>query len=128
MDNTLKVLKDFNIVEEGLENIKQLPQVINKDENGAYRLDDGLEEYLVALDYKEKIVKEQKEEIRQMLIDKMEEYGLTKIETDMVRISYIAENERETFDKKAFQTDNPDLYDEYVRFTTVKPSVQIKCK
>ena len=37
-----------------------------------------------------------------------------------------AETERETFDSKQFKADMPELYDEYVKFSKVKPSVRIK--
>ena len=56
----------------------------------------------------------------------MEKNGIVKIESDDLRINYIAETTRETFDSKQFKADMPDLYAEYVKFSKVKPSVRIK--
>ena len=57
-------------------------------------------------------------EDKQILSLKDEENGLL--------ISYVASSERETFDSKKLRENNPDLYDEYVKFTPVKSSIRIK--
>ena len=43
-------------------------------------------------------------------------------------VTYVAPQKREQFDKKAFQEDNPDLYDGYVKFIETKPSIRVKVK
>ena len=58
----------------------------------------------------------------------MEQNGVVKIDTDEVLINYVASSNRETFDSKAFKDDFPDLYDNYVKISAVKPSVRIKVK
>lgn len=76
----------------------------------------------------EERLKAKKDNLTLSLMEEMQDKGIMKIETDDVVISYIAESERETFDSKKFREDYPDMYDEYVKFTTVKPSVRIKTK
>lgn len=51
-----------------------------------------------------------------------------EIKADNVIINYIAESERETFDSKSFRADMPDLFNEYVKLSAVKPSIRIKIK
>lgn len=76
----------------------------------------------------EERLKAKKDNLTLSLMEEMQDKGIMKIETDDVVISYVAESERETFDSKKFREDYPDMYDEYVKFTTVKPSVRIKAK
>ena len=73
-------------------------------------------------------IKDQQKKLKDKILAEMEEYGILKIETDELTISYIAESSRETFDSKAFRKDNPDLYDEYVKIGTVSASVRMKLK
>ena len=62
------------------------------------------------------------------LLEEMKNKGIKKIETPDVIISYVDASDRETFDTKQFREDNPDMYDEYVKFTPVKASIRIKAK
>lgn len=73
-----------------------------------------------------KTIKEQYEIFKSELLNTMEQNGIVKFEAEGLKISYIAETERETFDSKQFKVDMPDLYDEYVKLSKVKPSVRIK--
>ena len=73
-------------------------------------------------------IKAQQKELKDKILAEMEERGILKIETDELAITYIAESSRETFDSKAFRKDNPDLYDEYVKISTVSASVRLKLK
>ena len=73
-----------------------------------------------------KALKEQYDGFKTALLEAMEKNGVLKLDCDGVKITYIAETERESFDSKQFKEDMPDLYDEYVKFSKVKPSVRIK--
>lgn len=75
-----------------------------------------------------KQIKAQEDELKQRILAEMEEHGILKIDTDELTITYVAPTNRETFDSKAFRKDNPDLYDEYVKISTVSASVRIKVK
>lgn len=75
-----------------------------------------------------KEIKEAEDSLRQAILEEMEAKNLKSLETDEMTITYIAESDRESFDSKSFRSDHPDLYDDYIKFTTVKPSVRIKLK
>lgn len=75
-----------------------------------------------------KEIKTKQDELKQRILEEMEAHGLLKVETDDLTITYVAPTSRETFDSKAFRKDNPDLYDEYVKISTVSASVRMKVK
>ncbi len=75
-----------------------------------------------------KEIKEKEEELKQNILTEMENKNILKLETDDLTITYIAPAERETFDSKKFREENPDLYDEYVKFSPVKSSIRVKVK
>lgn len=95
-----------------------------KFENG--KLAQQTIDYIIAVEAKMKALKEQYDNFKNDLQTAMEQNGIVKFESDKVRINYIAETTRETFDSKQFKADMPDLYNEYVKFSKVKPSVRIK--
>ena len=72
--------------------------------------------------------KEEYDAFKSELLKAMEQNGVVKIDTDEVLINYVASTNRETLDSKAFKDDFPDLYDNYVKISAVKPSVRIKVK
>lgn len=75
-----------------------------------------------------KEIKAKRDELVQRILEEMEKHGLLKVETDDLTITYVAPYDKETFDSKAFRKDNPDLYDEYVKISTVKASVRMAVK
>ena len=75
-----------------------------------------------------KELKKQEDELKEQIIKEMNEKGLIKVETNELIISYINSYDKETFDKNKLKEDYPKLYDEYVRMSTVKPSIRIKVK
>ena len=97
---------------------------IIKFENG--KLSDKAVEFIVGVEMQMKALKDQYEQFKSDLLTAMEKNGIVKIESGDVRINYIAESNRETLDSKQFKADMPDLYNEYVKFSKVKPSLRIK--
>ena len=75
-----------------------------------------------------KTAKQKEEELSQLILEEMENKNILNLETDDLSITYIAPAERETFDSKKFREENPDLYDEYVKFSPVKSSIRVKVK
>ena len=99
-------------------------------ENGLAILDAGVSNTIVEFERQLKAIKEQEEELKKAILTEMENNGIVKFEdeTNGLSITYVAETSRETFDSKKFRADNPDMYDEYIRFTPVKSSIRIKVK
>lgn len=83
---------------------------------------------LVFFEHEMRNCKKKADAIKAALLEEMESKGIIKLETDEISIAYIAGFDRETFDAKAFKQDNPETYDEYVRFTPVKSSIRVKVK
>lgn len=75
-----------------------------------------------------KAAEEEEKKMRESLQAAMEKYGVLSINNEYVSITRKEETTRETFDAKALKADNPDLYDEYVKFSPVKGSLLIKAK
>ena len=65
-------------------------------------------------------------ELRAEIMMEMESRGIIKAVSKEVSITYVPAGDRESFDSKAFRKDHPDLYDDYVRISPVKPSIRIK--
>lgn len=95
-----------------------------KIENG--QLAEKTVNFIIETEKKMKALKEQYDEFKSNLLNAMEQNGVVKFQGENITISYIAESERETFDSKQFKADMPDLFDEYVKFSKVKPSIRIK--
>ena len=91
-------------------------------------LSDETTEQLASILEAKKLLERAEKEIKEKLLAEMQEKNIYKVESDELSITYIAPFDRETFDSKRLQKDNPELYDEYITFTTVKPSVRVKLK
>ena len=83
-------------------------------------------DYITAVETQMKALKDQYDQFKAELLTAMEQNGIDKVEIGNLRINYIGETTRETFDSKQFKQDMPDLYNEYVKFSKVKPSIRIK--
>ena len=97
-------------------------------ENGNYILKQGVGRRLAEYEKIIKRLKEQEDDLKNRIMSAMEEYGVIKIETEDVTVSYIAATAKESFDSKKLKKDNPDLYDEYCNLKPVKASIRIKLK
>ena len=99
---------------------------IIKIENGA--LAQETVDFIRAMEAQKKAFDDKYNSFKAELLKAMEQGEVLKFENDDVRITYIGETQREDFDKKQFKADMPNLYDEYIKFTTVKPSIRIAVK
>ncbi len=97
-------------------------------ENNTAVLSPVTAQMIARLEKQAKYVEEQHKALKKALQEEMEQKGIIKVETDDLTISYIASTDRESFDSKAFRAENPNLYDDYVKISPVKPSVRIKLK
>ena len=98
-----------------------------KAKNG-FQLSQETSRKLAEFERMAKDIKEKEDKIKAVILKEMEEAGVVKIETEELSISYIAPTTRESFDSKKLRADNPDIYDEYVKISTVKASIRLKVK
>ena len=99
-----------------------------KIENGLEVATQQLVDEALEIKYLEDKLKAKKDNLTLTLLEEMKTKGIKRIETPDVVISYIDETTRETLDSKRFRTENPDLYDEYVKITPIKASVRMRIK
>lgn len=99
-----------------------------KVENGEYGLVKDAVNTIVAIENEMKKLKEMQDNYKEELLNAMEQNNIIKLETDELVITYVAPTDRETFDSKAFKAEHQDLYDEYVKMSSVKSSVRLKVK
>ena len=98
-----------------------------KVENG-YVLDKGTMDEIKEIEKLSKALKERQDKVRAELQKIMEDNNIIKFESDEIVVNYIAAKTRESFDSKQLKSDNPDLYDLYVKLSPVKASIKIKVK
>ena len=103
-------------------------ELITIDEAGNAVLDPFTATRLEGFERQMEILKEKEAEVKQAVFEEMQRKGVIKIETDGMRISYVAAYDREKFDSKALKKADPDLYDDYVNFTHVKANIQVRLK
>lgn len=75
-----------------------------------------------------KALQEKEKEYGEMLEFMFNNLGIEKWDTEFFTITKTADYTRNTFDSKKFETDNPELYKQYVKKTTVKGSIKTKLK
>lgn len=82
----------------------------------------------IALENRMKADKARMDEIKTALLTAMEENNVVKIDTNEIKVSYIAPTDRETFDSKQFKLDYPDLADSYTKLTRTSASLRVTIK
>ena len=91
-------------------------------------LSEGASFDLVTLDKEINRLTALRDELKERLLEEMTEREIIRLESDEVAVTRILGSDRESFDSKTFRKNHPDLYDDYVRITPVKPSLRIKIK
>lgn len=85
-------------------------------------------EKIVSLEKQAKEIKKQQDSMKAEILDAMQKYGVLKLDNEFLKIKFVPEHDAEKFDSKAFKSDNPDIYDSYVKLSKVKPSIRITVK
>lgn len=85
-------------------------------------------EKIVSLEKQAKEIKKQQDSMKAEILDAMQKYGVLKLDNEFLKIAFIPEHDAEKFDSKAFKSENPDIYDSYVKLSKVKPSIRITVK
>ena len=101
-------------------------ELITIDEAGNAVLDPFTATRLEGFERQMEILKEKEAEVKQAVFEEMQRKGVIKIETEGMRINYIAAFDREKFNSKSLKKDNPDLYDDYVDITHVRANIQVR--
>lgn len=102
-------------------------ELIKIEENGAL-LSEEVTKKIVEFEKQIKLIKEEEDKLKQSILTEMEKRNIIKLDNENLTISYVAPYDRESFDSKAFKEDHQDLYDEYVKMSSVSASIRIKVK
>lgn len=97
-------------------------------ENNRIFLNENISKEIAEFETQIKELKAKEDELKQALLNEMEEKNILKVETDDITITYVAPTDRESFNSKKFREDYSDLYDEYVEIKPVSSSIRIKVK
>lgn len=81
--------------------------------------------YIDGLKKQIKEAEERQKALQDAFLEKMEESGTKSIVTDFCKITYVAASTREGVDSKLLKAEKPELFEQYKKITTVKPSVRI---
>lgn len=99
-----------------------------KLENGEYGLSKDVITTIIDIEREINKLKELQDNYKDILLSKMEEVNILKIDIPELSITRIPETTRETLDSKSLRADMPEIYDEYVKISPVKSSIRIKVK
>lgn len=93
-------------------------------------LTDYAAEEITKIEIALKDLKRKKDEITKALLEEMTKNDVISIEHEAFGLSIkkVEAYDRETLDSKLLRKDHPDIYDEYVKISPVKPSVRISIK
>lgn len=87
-----------------------------------------IQQELKSLDDRKKELEKSESELKQMLIQKMEETGVKSIDNDYFKITYVAPTTRETIDSARIKKELPEIAEQYVKTSAIKASVRITLK
>lgn len=73
-----------------------------------------------------KEIKVAEDALKAAILEEMADKNILSVKTDEMTISFVAGTERESLDSKRLRAEHPDLYDEYIVMSPVKPSIRIK--
>jgi hypothetical protein len=75
-----------------------------------------------------KALEEQEKQMRKMLQEAMEQYGVKSFENDKVKFVYVAPTTRTTIDSAKLKKEHPDIVEQYSKTSNVSASVKITVK
>lgn len=87
-----------------------------------------IQQELKSLDDRKKELEKSESELKEMLIQKMEETGVKSIDNDYFKITYVAPTTRETIDSARIKKELPEIAEQYVKTSAIKASVRITLK
>lgn len=83
---------------------------------------------LQQLEITAKAIAKKQTELKVALLDAMEKNNIKKWENDVIAITYSPPTTRNQLDSKKLKNDHPDIFEKYVKTSSVKSSVRITLK
>lgn len=77
---------------------------------------------------RKKEIEEQEKDMKECLLEAMEKYGITKFETDTIRITYYAPSTATTIDSTKLKKEQPKIAQKYSKISNKKSYIKIEAK
>jgi hypothetical protein len=71
---------------------------------------------------------EQEKQLKKVLVENMEVYGIKSFENDFIKMTYVAPTTRSTIDSARLKTDYPKIAEQYTKVSDVAASVRVTLK
>lgn len=88
----------------------------------------ALEQGIAEMETRRKEMEADSATLKESLLEVMEKNGIKSFETDKIKLTVKAASERKTFDTTRFKADSPEVYEKYLKTSSVKSSLTIKLK
>lgn len=75
-----------------------------------------------------KQIEDREKQLKKLLVEAMETYGVKSFENDVVKFVYVAPTTRTTIDSAKLKKDRPDIVEQYGKTSPVSASVRITVK
>ena len=106
----------------------EVAEIITKDDEGKLIVQKNVIEAMSMIERQKKELTAQFDTYREALKQAMEEYGVTKIDSDELVATYVAEHEQIKLDSKAVKEFYPKVYEDCTKLSPVKASVRVRLK
>lgn len=99
-----------------------------KLENNVLVLDKETSQKIAEFEKTIKDMQEKEKALKEAILSEMQAKNIIKIDTEELTLTYVAPTTREDFKKDEFREQHPNLYDDFVKMTSIKASLRIKVK
>lgn len=98
--------------------------------DGAVLLNEDICSQIAEFERQITAMEEKRAELKKAILEAMEKNNVRSISDERtgIKITYVAATDSETFDKKKFKSDHPDMYDEYVSMKPRASYITVKVK
>lgn len=96
--------------------------------NGVSILNSEVSQKYAMFEKQMKELKAKQDEFKEQILKEMKDKQILKLDTPEMTISFVDETFKESFDSKKFKQDHEDMYNDYVKLSSVKASVRVKLK
>lgn len=105
----------------------EVTEIMERNIDG-YELTANAIDTIYSIESEMKHLKNVYEMYKKALLESMEKYGLTKIETPYFTVTYVDPHTSVKFDSKRFKKEHPDIAEEYENVSEVRGSVRVRLK
>lgn len=117
--------------ESNIQKIEKLEALLESLKYDVVSTKEFTEAYVKLLDFNKEadsLKKAIDSKLKEIIGENYEMTGVQSVETEDCKITYVPGGMKESFDSKKFAEDHPDLYQQYLKVSTVSPSLRVTLK